>query len=68
MSAIESIATINSLIRTVLVLAVVGGASMIGWETYQSMHERKGQPQELSEARTRLKDTNDQLDSTQQAL
>ena len=68
MSAIESIATINSLIRTLLILAVVGGASMIGWETYQSMHERKGQQQELREARTRLKDTNDQLDSTQKEL
>ena len=68
MSAIESIATINSLIRTLLVLAVVGGASMIGWETYQSMHESKGQQQELREARTRLKDTNEQLDSTQKEL
>ena len=68
MSAIESIATINSLIRTLLILAVVGGASMIGWETYQSMHESKGQQQELREARTRLKDTNEQLDSTQKEL
>ena len=68
MSAIESIATINSMIRTLLVLAVVGGASMIGWETYQSMHESKGQQQELREARTRLKDTNEQLDSTQKEL
>ena len=68
MPALESIATINSMIRTLLVLAVVGGAGMVGWETYQSMHERQDEQEELRETRTRLKDTNEQLDSTQREL
>ena len=68
MSVLESISTINSLVRTLLILAVVGGAGMLSFEIYQSMHEREAEQEELKEAQTRRKAAEEELQTASKQL
>jgi hypothetical protein len=52
--ALEGISTINSLLRTLMALVVVGGAGTAGWFGYTAFQERDVVSRELVEAKDRL--------------
>jgi hypothetical protein len=54
---VESVATINSLIRTLLALVVVGGGALVSWTAYNSFQDKDRQREALEQTELKLADT-----------
>jgi septal ring factor EnvC (AmiA/AmiB activator) len=65
---VDSVATVNSLIRTLLALAVLGGLSAAAWVGYSSFLEKDRQQLALAESEQKLAETEAALQQVHQDL
>lgn len=61
--AIESISTVNSFLRTLLAMVVVGGAGTAGWYGFNAVQSRDLASRELSAAKDQLQKAEQQISS-----
>jgi hypothetical protein len=67
-STMESISTINSFLRTLLALFVLGGLSVAGWYGYSAYNEKERAGEKLVEANNRLDEAKKSLEAATEDL